>query len=66
MTGHRVHQIGLRLIDAHIAEHTIEDDDFAWAKPYVDDAREDIANGRTLTRQEHEARMHRLLASMKV
>jgi antitoxin ParD1/3/4 len=55
-----------QLIDERIAERTIEDDDLAWAKPYVDDARADIANGRTHTRQEHEARMNHLLASMKV
>lgn len=55
-----------QLIDERIAEHTIEDDDLAWAKPYVDYARADIAKGRTHTRQEYEACMNRLLASMKV
>ena len=55
-----------QLIDERIAERTIEDDDLAWAKPYVDEARADIAHSRTHTRQEHEARMNRLLTSMKV
>lgn len=55
-----------QLIDERIAERMIEEDDLAWAKPYVDEARADIAEGRVLTSQEHEARMNALIASLKV
>ena len=34
-----------------------EIDDLAWAKPYVDRAREDVRRGDVLTLQEHRARM---------
>ena len=40
-------------------------DDFVWAKPYVDAALLDIANGRIVSRQEHAARMAAVLASKK-
>jgi antitoxin ParD1/3/4 len=56
-----------QLIDERIAERMAEEgDDLAWAKPYVDAALADVANGRVLTREDHEARMDALLASMKV
>lgn len=35
----------------------IEIDDLAWAKPYVDRAREDVLNGDVLTLEEHRLRM---------
>jgi antitoxin ParD1/3/4 len=35
----------------------MEIDDLAWAKPYVDRAREDVARGDVLTLDEHRARM---------
>jgi antitoxin ParD1/3/4 len=60
-----VDEAARQLIDERIAERTIEEDDLAWAKPYVEQARADVANDRTLTREEHEARMNELLASMK-
>ena len=55
-----------QLIDERIFERmTEENDDLAWAKPYVDEALADVAGGRVLTREEHEARMDALLASPK-
>lgn len=55
-----------QLIDERIAERMAEEsDDLAWARPYVDEARADIARGNVLTRDEHEARMDALLTSMK-
>jgi antitoxin ParD1/3/4 len=55
-----------QLIDERIAERAAEEsDDLAWAKPYMDEALADVARGKVLTRQEHEARMDALLASMK-
>jgi hypothetical protein len=43
----KVHQ----LIDERIGERAIEDDDLAWAMSHFDDARADIANGRTHARR---------------
>jgi len=38
-----------------------EIDDMAWAKPYVDEARDAVARGDVLTIEEHRARIaHRL------
>jgi antitoxin ParD1/3/4 len=49
-----------------IAERmAIETDDFAWAKPYIDEARAAIANGDVMTIEEHRARMGKLLESLK-
>ena len=56
-----------QLIDERIAERMAEEnDDLAWAKPYVDEALLEVAAGKVLTRQEHEARIDALLASLKV
>ena len=55
-----------QLIDERIAERMAEEtDDLAWAKPYVDVAVAEAADGRVLTREEHEARMDALLASLR-
>jgi antitoxin ParD1/3/4 len=54
-----------QLIDERIAERMIEEDDLAWAKPLVEEARADIAAGRVVTADERDARMKALLASMK-
>lgn len=54
-----------QLVGERIAERMIEEDDLAWAKPYVDAALADVAQGKVLTRTEHEARMDALLAAMK-
>lgn len=43
----------------------IEADDLAWAKPYVDRAREDIARGDVLTLEEHKARMAARLNALR-
>ncbi len=57
-----------QLIDERIAEYNAEEadiGDLAWARPLVNKAVEDVAEGRVLTRDAHEARMDALLASMK-
>jgi antitoxin ParD1/3/4 len=55
-----------QLIDERIAERMAEEnDDLSWARPYVDQALADVAGGNVLTRQEQEARIDALLASMK-
>jgi antitoxin ParD1/3/4 len=49
-----------------IAERmTFEADDFAWAKPYVDEARAALARGDVLTLEEAVADMRAHLVSLK-
>jgi antitoxin ParD1/3/4 len=49
-----------------IAERmAIEEDDLAWAKPYVDEARAAVARGDVFTLEEHEARMNERLKTLK-
>ena len=46
-----------QLIDDRIAELAMEaDDDMAWAKPLVDEARLAISRGEVMTLDEHRAR----------
>ncbi len=55
-----------QLIDDRIAELEVaEDDDMAWAKPYVDEARADIARGDVITIEEHRARNAARLAALR-
>ena len=54
-----------QLIDERIAERMIAEDDLAWAKPLVEEARADIAAGRMVMADERDARMKSRLASMK-
>lgn len=54
-----------QLIDERIAERGIEEDDFAWAKPYVDEGRAAVARGDVIGREEHRARKAARLASFK-
>jgi antitoxin ParD1/3/4 len=54
-----------QLIDERIAEREIEDDDLAWAKPYVDEARAAVARGEVLTLDTYRARNAARLAALK-
>jgi antitoxin ParD1/3/4 len=55
-----------QLIDERIAERTAEEnDDLAWAKPYVDEALAAVARGQVMTLEEHKARNAARLASLK-
>jgi antitoxin ParD1/3/4 len=55
-----------QLIDERIAERAAEEsDDLAWAKPLVDDALTAAARGEVIGREEHDARMDALVASMQ-
>ena len=55
-----------QLLDERMAKRAAEEgDDLAWARAAVDQARADVAAGRVLTVEEHEARMDALLASRK-
>jgi len=54
------------LIDDRIAELAeTGDDDMAWAKPYVDEARADMARGDVITLEEHRARNAARLAALR-
>jgi antitoxin ParD1/3/4 len=67
-TGHfaSVEEAARQLIDDRIAELAgDEPDDMAWAKPYVDEARADIARGDTMTLEEHRACNGARLAALR-
>jgi len=53
-----------QLLDERIAERMIEEDDLAWAKPYVDEALAAIGRGEVIPLEEHQARMQALLSSL--
>ena len=62
-----VEEAARQLIDDRIAELAIDaDDDLAWAKPYVDEARAAVARGEVVTLEEHRAHMAAVLESLKV
>jgi len=42
-----------------------DDDDLAWAKPYVDEARAEIARGEGIPLEEHKKRIAVRLAALK-
>ena len=61
-----VEEAARQLIDERIAERAIEEqDDFAWARPYVDEALADVARGDVISREEHRARNVARLAALK-
>jgi antitoxin ParD1/3/4 len=64
-----VEEAARQLIDERIAElandEDGEHDDMAWAKPYVDEARADIARGDVITLEEHRARNAARLAALR-
>ena len=53
------------LLDERLAERAIEDDDCAWAKPYLEEAEADIAQGDVITLEEHRARNASRLAALR-
>ena len=60
-----VEEAARELIDDRISELELEDDDLAWAKPYVDEAIAAVDRGEFVTLEEHRAHMASLLASLK-
>jgi antitoxin ParD1/3/4 len=61
-----IEEAASQLIDERIAERALEEgDDLAWAKPYVDEALQDVAQGNVLTLQQHRARNVSRLAALK-
>jgi antitoxin ParD1/3/4 len=60
-----IEEAARQLIDERIAERAIEEDDLAWAKPYVDEARTAAARGDVLSHAEHRSRNAARLASLR-
>jgi len=55
-----------QLIDERLLERAIEEeDDLSWAKPYVDEARAEIARGEGISLEEHKRRIAARLAALK-
>jgi antitoxin ParD1/3/4 len=60
-----IEEAARQLIEERITEREAEEgDDFAWARPYVEEARADIADGNLISLDEHEARTEARLAAM--
>ncbi len=60
-----VEEAASHLIDERLAELALEADDMAWAQPLVDEALAEVAAGKVITREDHEARMQARLAALK-
>jgi antitoxin ParD1/3/4 len=61
-----VEEAASQLIDERIAERALEEGDgLAWAKAYVDEALEDVAQGNVLSREEYRAQNMSRLAALK-
>lgn len=60
-----IEEAARQMIDERIAEHEIESDDMAWAKPLVDEAIAAVERGDVITLDEHKARNAARLAAMK-
>ena len=60
-----IEEAARQLIDERIAERAAEDDDLAWAKPLVDEARDAVARGEFVSLDEHKAHIAALLESLK-
>jgi antitoxin ParD1/3/4 len=58
-----VEEAARALLDERLAERQIEDDDFEWAKPLIDEAEADIARGAIISRDDHDASIDALLAA---
>ena len=60
-----VEEAARRLIAERIAELVLEEnDDMAWAKPYVDEALAEVERGEVISFEEHEARNDARLSRM--
>jgi antitoxin ParD1/3/4 len=61
-----IEEAARQLIDDRIAQIVlIENDDMAWAKPFVDEARAAVAKGDILTLEGHRARNGKRLALLR-
>ena len=61
-----VEEAARQLIDEALVERALEEnDDMAWAKPYVDEALAEVARGEEITVEEHKARNAARLAALR-
>jgi antitoxin ParD1/3/4 len=60
-----IEEAARQMLDERLAERDLEEDDLAWAKPYVEEALAEAAKGRVISREEHEARTAARIASFK-
>jgi len=61
-----VEEAARALLDERLAElGRADDDDMAWAKPLVDEARAAIARGEVMTLEEHRLRNAERLAALR-
>ena len=60
-----VEEAARQLIEERIIERELENDDMAWAKPYVDEALAEVARGEEITLEEHKARNAARLAALE-
>ncbi len=60
-----IDQAARQLIDERIAEREIEEDDLAWARSYVDEARAAVARGEVMTLEAYRAATVARLAALK-
>lgn len=56
--------VRMAVADLKAAESAETDHDLAWAKPYVDEAREAVARGEFMTLDEYRARMTKRLEGL--
>ena len=54
-----------QLIEERISERMLEEDDLAWAKPYVDEALAGVARGEVISHDEYRARNTARLAALR-
>jgi antitoxin ParD1/3/4 len=61
-----VEEAARQLIEDALVERALgENDDMAWAKPYVDEALTEVACGEGITLEEHKARNAARLAALR-
>jgi antitoxin ParD1/3/4 len=61
-----IEEAARQLINERIAARAAEEtDELAWAKPYVDEARDAVARGEFVSLEEHKAHNATLLAALK-
>jgi antitoxin ParD1/3/4 len=61
-----VEEAASQFLDERIAERALEEGDgLVWAKPYVDEALEEVTRGNVLSHEEYRARVEAHLAKLK-
>lgn len=61
-----VEEAARQLIDEALVQRALEEnDDMAWAKPYVDEALAEVARGEHITLEQHKARNAARLAALR-